>query len=153
MSEAWRTLPEFTDYEITSEGDVRNRWSLKKLNESQNKNTGAWSYSLRRPNGRSTQRAFWGLVYSAFPELKPEEVKPEPKSTRSYSKRGLWRDIPGFPTYQAHPDGVVRYKSSKRFRVTHDQDGTKHVHLYDEDGLRRCRSINELMTELFGASV
>lgn len=65
----WRTLPEFPDYQITSDGDVRNRWTRKPLKESQNKRTGAWHYTLWR-NGKKTSRNFWGLIYSAYPELK-----------------------------------------------------------------------------------
>lgn len=152
MSE-WRTLPEFPGYEITSDGDVRNKWTKKQLNEVENKRTGAYSYSLRRPDGRSTCRNFWGLVYSAFPELKPEEpAKPE-KSTRSYSKRGLWVDIPGFPTYQAHPDGLVRYRISKRFREIHIQGGRKYVKLIDEYGRHRRYMLDTLMDDLFGKEV
>ncbi len=146
MSE-WRTLPEFPDYEITSDGCVRNKWSHRKLNETQNKNTGAWSYSLRRRDKSSTQRAFWGLIYSAWPELKPA-VEPKPP-VRNYSRRGQWVDMPGFPTYQAHPDGLVRYKASRRLREIHYQGGEKYVKLFDDHGKRRRRMIDEIMTELF----
>ncbi|QFG14444.1 HNH endonuclease [Arthrobacter phage Sloopyjoe] len=150
MSEEWRTLPEFPKYEITSDGDVRNKWTKKQLNEVENKRTGAYSYSLRREDGSSTCRAYEGLIYSAFPELKPEEpAKPE-KSTRSYSKRGLWVDIPGFPTYQAHPDGIVRYRISKRFREIHIQGDRKYVKLIDEYGRHRRYMLDTLMSDLFG---
>jgi hypothetical protein len=135
MSEEWRTLPEFPKYEITSDGDVRNKWTKKKLNEVHNKKTGAYSYSLRREDGSSTCRNHWGLVVSAFPEYSEKKVVQVEKSTRSYAKRNQWVDIPGFPTYQAHPDGLVRYKVSKRHRkVLHDVTNTPYYRLFNEYG-------------------
>lgn len=68
MSE-WRVLPEFPNYEITDDGDVRTIKTGRILQESQNKETGSWFYSLRREDKSSTQRHFWGLIYSAYPEL------------------------------------------------------------------------------------
>lgn len=136
MSE-WRTLPEFPDYEITSDGDVRNRWSHRKLKETQNKNTGAWSYSLRRKDKTSTQRAFWGLIYSAWPELEPV-VEPKPEKVYSIVgvTKGQYRDIPGFPKYEVHPTGRVRYKLTRQPRkaqVGHPD----HIILYNEEGPHR----------------
>lgn len=90
--EVWRVLPEFPLYEITEQGDVRNRDTLKTLKEVENPKTGAFYYCLRKRNTSSTYcRNFWGLVYSAFPELD-----------------GTWADIPGYPGYQVNPDGEVR---------------------------------------------
>lgn len=148
MSEEWRTLPEFPKYEITSDGDVRNKWTKKKLKETENKNTGAWAYSLRKNDGTSTQRNFWGLIHSAWPELAPEPKVEPVKSTRSYSKRGLWKDIPGFPTYQAHPDGLVRYKVSKRFRKIMEDHHGHHVILFNDDGEQR-KSIRWVLRHTF----
>jgi hypothetical protein len=134
MSEEWRTLPEFPKYEITEDGDVRNKWTKKKLKEIENKRTGAYSYSLRKEDGTNTCRNFWGLVYSAYPELAPKKTM-KVLSTRSYSKRGLWVDIPGYPTYQAHPDGHVRYKVGLRKRkMQHDSTGAPYFLLFNEDG-------------------
>lgn len=148
MSEEWRTLPEFPKYEITSDGDVRNRWTKKKLKEVENKKTGAYSYSLRKEDGTSTCRNFWGLVYSAYPELAPKKAEEEaPK--RSYSTRGHWVDIPGFPIYQAHPSGIVRYKRSRKHREIHKQGEELYVKLIDEYGRSRRMGIDGLMTELF----
>ncbi len=116
MSE-WRTLPEFPKYEITSDGDVRNRETWKQLNEIENKKTGAYSYSLRRNDGSSTCRHYEGLIYSAWPELKPapKTVKPKVKVKRApRRKMDDWRDIPGFPRYQISKDGILRYKSNKQ---------------------------------------
>lgn len=149
----WRTLPEFPDYQITDDGDVRNKHSHETVNETQNKNTGAWSYPLRRANGRSTHRAVWGLIYSAYPELKPEEKPKEEKSTRSYVKRNQWKDIPDFPTYQLHPDGIVRYKASKRFRkaLKDVTDKLDYVMLINDSGTHR-RTIKRLLSEVFPAA-
>lgn len=149
----WRVLPEFPKYEITDEGDVRNRETKKKLNESENKKTGAWSYCLRYNNGKTTHRHYEGLIYSAWPELKPAvaEQSPRVKSTRSYAKRGLWEDIPDYPRYQLHPDGIVRYKVSKRFRKTEDRNEVEMVLLHNEDG-SSWRSINGLLFEVFNTA-
>lgn len=147
MSEEWRTLPEFPKYEITSDGDVRHRWTKRRLKEVENKKTGAYSYSLRRNNGTSTCRSFWGLVYSAYPELDIKKPAKEPK--RTYSTRGQWVDIPGFPTYQAHPSGIVRYRVSRKHREIHQQGDELYVKLIDEYGRHKRRGIDELMAELF----
>lgn len=149
MSE-WRTLPEFPTYEITEDGDVRNKGSKRKLKEVQNKKTGAWSYSLRKEDGRSTCRNFWGLIYSAWPEAKPEEEPKEPKPvSRYYATRGQWVDIPDFPRYQAHPAGHVRYKQSRKRREIHMQAGEPYVKLIDQYGRHKRYIINELMSDLF----
>lgn len=91
MPEVWRILPEFRSYEITEDGDVRNRDTKIKLSETLNTVTGAYSYNLRRRDGRTTQRHFWGLVYSAFPELLEG-----------------WESVVGFTGYQINKEGVVR---------------------------------------------
>jgi len=144
----WRTLPEFPDYQITDDGDIRNKWTLKKINEVQNKKTGAWSYSLRRPDGRSTCRSYEGLIHSAFPELKPEPEEQPVKSTRSYAKRGLWKNIPEFPTYDIHPDGLVRYVVSRRFRQIDKINDVDTVLLFNEAGQHR-RTIKQLISDVF----
>ncbi|ALY08672.1 HNH endonuclease domain protein [Arthrobacter phage CapnMurica] len=134
----WRTLPEFPDYEITSDGDVRNRDTWYVLKEVQNKNTGAWSYSLRRPDGRSTQRNFWSLIYSAWPELKPADDAPKDvrrSPARQYAERGRWKAIPGFPNYEAHPEGLVRYiKTRKPRKMKYEKRGEKYFRLFNEYG-------------------
>ena len=50
----WRTIPEFPKYQITPDGDIRNRRTGKLLTEHQNQTTGAWAYTLRKtmPGGR-----------------------------------------------------------------------------------------------------
>lgn len=149
MSEEWRTLPEFPKYEITAEGDVRNRDTRKKLNEVENKRTGAYSYSLRREDGRSTCRNFWGLVYSAYPELAPKQTV-KVLSTRSYAKRNQWVDIPGYPTYQAHPDGYVRYKVGLRKRkMLHDTTGAPYFLLFNEDGESKRIKLRKILRMCF----
>ncbi len=87
----FRVLPEFRKYEITAHGDIRNRETKKVLKEIENTKTGCYSYALYRCNGTSTQRTFWGLVYSAYPELLAE-----------------WKNIPGFPGYQVNRKGQVQ---------------------------------------------
>lgn len=90
----WRTIPGFPRYEINETGDVRNRDSKKPLAEIENKNSGAFSYCLHVGWGnRTTHRNFWGLVYSAFPELLVD-----------------WRDIPGVEGYMFNREGEVMTK-------------------------------------------
>jgi hypothetical protein len=152
MSE-WRTLPEFPKYEITSDGDVRNRESKKVLKEMQNSRTGAWAYSLRRNDGRSTQRNFWSLVYSAWPEYKPEDPKELAirKPANRYSKRGQWADIPGFPTYEAHPDGSVRYKKTRKRRSSKiNKRNEVYYPLYNEYGDRSDVKVKTILVRCFG---
>ena len=68
----WRTIPEFPKYQITPDGDVRNRRTGKLVNEWQNKTTGNWSYALRKqlPDGRlrNYNRNYASLVRQAYPE-------------------------------------------------------------------------------------
>jgi hypothetical protein len=143
MSE-WRTLPEFPKYEITSDGDVRNKWTKKIIKESLNKNTGAYAYSLRRADGTTTCRNFWGLIYSAWPELKPEEPPVEPKPERKKRaprrKKDEWHDIPGFPRYQISKDGILRYKSNKALIKPNEGKVT----------LTTAYTVDSLMTAAFG---
>ena len=68
----WRTIPEFPKYQITPDGDIRNRRTGKLVNEWQNKTTGTWSYALRKqlPDGRlrNYNRNYTSLVRQAYPE-------------------------------------------------------------------------------------
>lgn len=148
MSEVYRTLPEFPDYEITSEGDVRNRWTKRKINETQNKNTGAWSYSLRRKDKTSTQRNFWGLVYSAWPELAPKKTAKVFVITPV--NKGQYRVIPDFPKYEIHPSGRVRYTKTRKARAS-QTDHVKYVILFNDEGQHR-RTINSLLQLVFPAA-
>jgi hypothetical protein len=148
MSE-WRTLPEFPKYEITSDGDVRNKWTKKKLKEIENKRTGAWHYSLRKEDGRSTCRNFWGLVYSAYPELEPAQPVEEPKVVhRIYARRGKYVEIPGYPKYEIHPDGKVRYSKTRRPRPTEQINGVEYVALFNDDGSVK-RRVSDVLAALF----
>ncbi len=151
--EEWRVLPEFPNYEITSDGDVRNRWTFRVLKEIENKRTGAWHYSLRRANGTSTSRGFWSLIYSAWPELKPTATpatsEEEPK--RRYARRGGWMTIPDFPAYQMHPDGFVRNNSRRRLEIHMDGD-VEFVYMFDSKRIQHARTINQLLHEVFPAA-
>lgn len=148
MSE-WRTLPEFPKYEITSDGDVRNRWTKKKLKEIENKTTGAWHYSLRKDDGSSTCRNFWGLVYSAWPELKPAEPVAEPAAPRgSYARRGMYVAIPGYPKYEIHPDGKIRYSKTRRPRPTEMDGDVEYAMLFNEEGSVR-RKVSDILLAVF----
>ena len=70
LSEAgWRTIPGFPSYQITPDGDVRNRRTRRLLRESENPTTGAWSYTLWRPDGAKTSRNYASLLRDAYPEV------------------------------------------------------------------------------------
>ena len=68
----WRTIPEFPKYQITPDGDVRNRRTGKLVNEWQNKTNGNWAYTLRKqlPDGRlrNYNRNYESLLRQAYPE-------------------------------------------------------------------------------------
>jgi len=141
----WRVLPEFPKYEVTEDGDVRNRETKEILTETENQKTGAYAYSLRRANGKHTTRHYQGLIYSAFPELEPP--KPEPKVKRVVSKKGDWKIIPDFPRYQVHKDGRVRY-TGNRNAIAPKMDHTEHVFLSNEKGRFR-KTIDRLVREVW----
>lgn len=71
----WRTIPEFPKYQMTPDGDVRNRHTSKLLSDAQNQRTGAWYYTLWKdmPDGRkkSTTRNYQSLLTATYPEGKP----------------------------------------------------------------------------------
>ena len=62
----WRTIPGFRKYQITRDGDVRNRVTRRILTEYQNQRTGAYSYTLWRDDGTKTSRNYTGLVKAAW---------------------------------------------------------------------------------------
>jgi len=68
----WRTIPEFPKYQITPDGDVRNRRTGKLVKEYENRTTGAYAYSLVKalPNGttRNYTRNYASLLRQAYPE-------------------------------------------------------------------------------------
>lgn len=65
----WRTVPGFPAYQITPDGDVRNRRTGKLLRESRNPTTpGTYFYTLWRPDGTKTSRNYLTLTRDAYPE-------------------------------------------------------------------------------------
>lgn len=139
VSEEWRVVPEFPKYQITSDGDLRNGETLKRINESLNKKTGVYSYPIRRDDGSSTHRSYWSLIYQAFPELKPKDEGPE------------WRDIPEFEGYQMHPDGRVRRhkKDRRHFKIKQWGDHYGAFYVFRIDGEKYRRSLEYLMKMVF----
>jgi hypothetical protein len=60
--EEWRTIPGFSKYQITRDGDVRNGRTGRLLREWQNPRTGCYSYTLWRDGGGKTCRTYESLV-------------------------------------------------------------------------------------------
>lgn len=154
--EEWRIIPEFPRYQITSDGDVRRRENFRILTESCS-SAGSYYYTLYKVTSRigapakAFRRTYTKLLYSAWPELAPAKAETKSESTRSYSKRGMWEDIPDFPRYQIHPDGLIRYTVSRKFRKIHKDDSAEYVVLINETGEHR-RTIKGLLTEVFPAA-
>ncbi|USL89135.1 HNH endonuclease [Arthrobacter phage Casserole] len=88
--DGWRVIPDFPIYEITSDGDVRNRETWLVLKELQNNKTGAWFYSLHKSDGTRYSRSYERLMYSAWPEL-----------------LAGWKPVDGFPNYLINDKGEV----------------------------------------------
>lgn len=144
----WRVIPDFPKYEVTDEGDVRNRETKVELVETENKRNGNYAYSLRRADGRHSTRSYQSLIYNAFPELEPP--KPEPKVKRVVSKKGDWRIIPEFPRYQIHKDGRVRYTGNRNAikPKIRNYDDAEYVLLSNEKGRQR-KTIDRLVREVW----
>lgn len=133
----WRVIPEFPDYAITKDGDVRNRTSGKLLKRMVNTRN-AQHYTLWKTKSDHTRgtasRSPNTLVWDAFPELKPD-LKGRQSTPANYTKRpyilgGEWRDIPNYPKVEAHDTGAVRYKTSgKRVPTTVNAEGIEFVNL------------------------
>lgn len=150
----YRRLPEFPQYEISADGVLRNWWTKKKLTKLKNKRTGAYSYGIHRPDGRSTHRNPDKLLWSAWPELAPPPKEKEVRPRRRYSTRGEWCDIPEFGgKYQVHPDGHIRYKTSRRRLEVFEENGEKCVSFFTGSGrgvVEHIRTIKELKDLVFG---
>lgn len=101
--EEWRVIPEFPKYEVTSDGDVRHKETHMLLAEQVGPRGGHF-YTLWGKDNKSYSRGFWGLIYSAFPEIRPVEE---------------WWVIPDHPQYQINKEGVVRVRKSQRLMKIH----------------------------------
>jgi len=81
--EEWRTIPGFRKYQVTRDGDVRNRATRRILTESFNPKTGAYYYTLYKDNGGSTSRNYAGLVQAAWEtEAVPEGAASTTRGTK-----------------------------------------------------------------------
>lgn len=87
--DGWRTVEEFPTYQINSDGDIRNRRTRRILEETQDKHTGCYFYSLHK-DGKTYSRNYKKLMYKAWPELLED-----------------WRVIPEHPTYYINKEGKV----------------------------------------------
>lgn len=123
MTDAWRVIPNFKRYEITEDGDVRNRKTKLRLKEVSIKG-GYFAYNLYANDGKMVQRSFWGLVYSAYPELLDG-----------------WRPIPGFPNHIFNRRGQVQSRAQYKILKPVAKNGTVRLH---QDGKIHRWHINHL---------
>lgn len=72
-NEEWRVIPEFPNYEITKDGDVRNRTTGVLLRETCA--NGGWFYSLWN-EGRKASRGTRKLTRSAWPVTTQPDSNP-----------------------------------------------------------------------------
>ncbi|AXH44618.1 HNH endonuclease [Arthrobacter phage MediumFry] len=145
----FRRIPEFQKYEIAEDGEVRNWWSKKPIAYRQNSHTGAWAYSLRTDTGGQTQRSKESLLRNAYPENFPPPTERQViHQTRTYARRGSYVEIPGYPKYQIHPDGKVRYSKTRRPRPTEWNGAIEYVILFNDGGSVK-RKIKDLIKEIF----
>jgi hypothetical protein len=125
----WRVIPEFPKYRITIDGDLRNRTTGKVLKLVHNEKTNAYFHSLWKlmddGTNKSFKRSCKSLVLDAFPELRPDPKEKVEK--RRYIKREGWVNIPGFPTYQMHRHGAIRWAISRRRMVPKTDGDTDYV--------------------------
>jgi hypothetical protein len=133
--EEWRTIPGFSSYKITKDGDVKHRWTGRLVKELQNINTGAWSYHLYRDDGGHTARNFQTLIYLAYPELKPEEK---------------WRTHPRFDWVEVSKAGEVRNKRTRHVFIPKSTKAlpTPHIRLR-ENGQKHDIPVTQLVAETY----
>ncbi|WNT45467.1 HNH endonuclease [Arthrobacter phage Argan] len=150
----YRRLPEFPKYEISADGTLRNWWTKKKLKKIQNKRTGAYSYGIHTEAGKTTHRNPDKLLWTAWPELAPPPKEKDTRPRRTYSTRGEWCDIPEFGgKYQVHPDGHVRYKTSRRRLEVFEENGEKCVSFFTGSGrgvIEHVRTVDVLVKTYCG---
>jgi len=120
----WRTIPEFPLYEITSDGDVRNKETWTVLKELQNSRTEAYFYTLHKTGEtKRYSRSYERLMYQAWPEL-----------------LAGWKPVENYPGYLINDKGEVmqtrwyRILESKAGAVRLRKDG-KRITFYPCDYL------------------
>lgn len=135
--EEWRVIPGFSSYKITRDGDVKNRWTGKLLQETYFKSNGAYAYHLYRSSGGHTARNYQTLIYLAYPELKPE-----PK----------WRVHPSFDWVEVSRDGEVRNKRTRHVFIPRSTKAmpTQHIRLR-ENGQKHDIPVAQLVAETYPA--
>jgi len=149
--EEWRTIPGFTNYQITSDGDIRNRYTFYVLSEMMSR-SGSFYYTIKGDDGKVKSRDYTGFLYLAYPELKPpprRKDKVEPK--RRYKPKGLWFDIPESPQHQINKEGVVRNRSSQGIIKVHYDASEPYVKIGEVSQKRRY-SISYLLGVVFPES-
>ena len=134
--EEWRRIPGYKNYEITKDGDVWSRKRMMLLKESENRQTGAFSFNLYDDSGKNTSRNFQMLVDLAYPELAIK--RPEKKNNKppTYLSKEGWVDLPGFSRFQVHIEGAVRLKAQRHKVKTrvNSLSGETYVQLSADDG-------------------
>lgn len=152
----WRRIPGFKRYKINEDGDVYSIQRGQLLKEHENPKTGTFFYHVYTDSGQKTTRTFQSLKDLAFPEQavsKPEPKKPKVTPLVSYRKNNEWRPIPGWRSYQIHPDGSIRLGNERRIvkPKVNSITGVKYINLKDADWQSWSISVDVLMELAMGA--
>lgn len=144
----FRVIPGFSKYKITQCGIL---YSVeRKMFPTRNRSSaGALTYHVYADEGHKTTRTGQSLSDLAFPEFaKPrKEAWKVSNDTPVYRARNDWRHIPGWPVYEIHADGTVRYSRQRRMidTKTNSLNGEKYVNLRDAEGISWPIGINDLL--------
>lgn len=148
----FRKIPGFSRYEINKNGDL---WSLErhKLIKVYTNPRGKQYFHVYADTGVKTSRNPQSLIDLAFPELakpKREEWK-QSKTLPVYRSKNDWRHIPGYPRYQAHPDGTIRIAGEKRTvkPKVNSISGESYINIQDADKVIWSVSVDVLIGMVF----
>lgn len=127
--DVWRPIPNFPNYMMNVEGEVRNHRTGKLLYPGYDQNHRMF-WVLHR-GGKRYKRGYQRLYNSVFPPRREAEVFSD------------WEKIPGFESYEINRFGQVRRVSTKRLLKPGGKSGS-YVQL-SKDSVTYRRGISGLM--------
>jgi hypothetical protein len=152
----WRVIPGFKRYKINQTGDLYSRERSKLLKEHENTKSGTFYYHVYTDGGLKTTRTFQSLVDLAWPEdAAPKKVPVTTAGSPVYRSRHDWTTIPGYPKYQIHPDGTVRWGQQRRLMKAkvNSLNGESYVNIRDADNTEWSVAINDLLEIVFAETL